>query len=463
MLFIVIFGFAITSVAVDCQQEYRNAVNNRNLPNFWNRCKTDDSFRRRCSLCAGAPSVFFDNPPPSLPPTSNWVVGPWSSCSVSCGNGIQTRVVECPSSTSSDCGFQAKTERVCSMSPCLPELKPTSITCNGWNTRIMDCSRDLSLLEQATGTSWKCSQYIFPENQGSLRAAHSKTCESQLEKLNAFDRRIEWHCAGGDKSFPVPGIQGQKQTCDTSVAILNKILGGLIEHEPRMTCHDFDGYYMVNGWDGELSLSIYQKDDCKAEVCHLGGDSCVTNVLAKDDSIMGATLNDRKELVVKFSTETLNFIHIKQEYCDQENYQCSEPNAYCGFGVNNDKCWCGNPDFPRACNKPLEDQWHMFKVDGKKSCTSECNAMGLTCSSQAPALDTPAKMEEVVSSLGGQCLYFRGPWKGPWSPGYRPTDGRCMMKHQIHGQHCNEVLRYNSEKDYQNFDNRKLCFCTVEN
>merc|ERR1719195_502798 len=113
---------------------------------------------------------------------------------------------------------------------------------------------------------------------------------------------------------------------------------------------------MADGWDGDLSLSIYQRDDCMAEVCHFGGD---------------------------------HFTDIKKEYCDQQNYPCSEPDAYCGFGVNNNKCWCGEPDFPYACNKPHEDQWIMFKVDGQKSCTSECDAMGLTCSNNSPALDTP--------------------------------------------------------------------------
>eukprot|EP00493_Phyllostaurus_siculus_P007722 UN07811 len=127
---------------------------------------------------------------------------------------------------------------------------------------------------------------------------------------------------------------------------------------------------MADGWDGELSLSIYQRDDCMAEVCHFGSDSCMDNVRATDNSIMGSQLNERGELVAHFHHDTVNFIHIKKEYCDQENYPCSEPNAYCGFGVNNDKCWCGEPDFPYACNKqPLQDQWTMFKVDGKKSCT----------------------------------------------------------------------------------------------
>jgi len=353
---------------------------------------------------------------------------------------------------------------LCAATAFSSQLEPTSITCDDWNTRVFNCARDIALLEQATGTSLRCSQWIFPDNQGSLRDRGGKTCLSQLEKLNAFDRRIDWHCAGGDKSYPVPGTEGKRDTCEAQIAILNNILGGIIEREPRMSCHDFDGYYVADGWDGELSLSIYQRDDCMAEVCHFGGDECIDNVLATDNSIMGSQLNERGELVAHFQRDTVNFIHIKKEYCDQENYRCSEPNAYCGFGVNNDKCWCGEPDFPYACNKaPLEDQWTMFKVDGKKSCTSECNALGLTCSNNSPALDTPDAIDEVVESLGGQCLYFRGPWKGPWSPGYRPTDGRCMMKHQANGQHCEEVLSYNPADDWQSWDNRKLCYCTVEN
>merc|ERR1719499_2992865 len=63
---------------------------------------------------------------------------------------------------------------------CPAELQPTSITCFDWNTKLLDCSRDIALLEQATGGSFWCSQYIWSENQGSLRAGN---CESQLAEL----------------------------------------------------------------------------------------------------------------------------------------------------------------------------------------------------------------------------------------------------------------------------------------
>ena len=35
----------------DCQAEYNNAKNNKNLDPFYGRCEREGAFRSRCSLC----------------------------------------------------------------------------------------------------------------------------------------------------------------------------------------------------------------------------------------------------------------------------------------------------------------------------------------------------------------------------------------------------------------------------
>jgi len=417
-MLILLFAALASVASADCRAEYHNAVNNKNLAHFWNRCNFDSSFRSRCSLCAGSSSPQ-SNKPSAQPTTIPTWVRYQGACAVSDGRALHDAL------GNQGYDFHMITE----------QGGHTLSTCQQSCLHTVDCS-SIQLMHDG-----HCVYF-----RGSLISNGNGASDAECHVLNA----LQWTTS--PTSSPTDTPTTSPTDAPTPVATATGV-----------SCHDFGGYYMADGWDGDLSLSIYQREDCTAKVCHWGGDDCENNVLATEDSIMGSTLNERGEIVAHFHRDTVNFIRIKKEYCDQENYPCSEPGAYCGFGVNKDKCWCGNPDFPYACNKPLEDQWIMFKVDGTKSCSSECNAMGLTCSNNSPAIDTRDAIDAVVESLGGQCLYFRGPWKGAWSPGYRPADGRCMMKRQANGQHCDKVLAYNPSLNSENFDERKLCYCSVEN
>ncbi|XP_066588315.1 thrombospondin type-1 domain-containing protein 4-like isoform X2 [Prorops nasuta] len=113
---------------------------------------------------------------------TSWFLGPWSSCSVSCGNGIQKRETICVSKIEKgfairpeeDCGVaRPSQQQICSMNPCPPEWYTSD-----WSQCTISSGKALAIrtvrcLQDRT-VAVDCSQTTKP--------IHQQTCNAQPSK-----------------------------------------------------------------------------------------------------------------------------------------------------------------------------------------------------------------------------------------------------------------------------------------
>ena len=119
-------------------------------------------------------------------PCPEWSAGQWSSCSTSCGGGIQTRSVICENSHVGDClvTYKPSGTRKCSEVPCpkwsVGEWSECSKSCNtGVKTRTVTCKNSHigpCLLKNKPEKTMQCSEVPCPEWSVDQWSKCSKSC-----------------------------------------------------------------------------------------------------------------------------------------------------------------------------------------------------------------------------------------------------------------------------------------------
>ncbi|KAJ7351111.1 A disintegrin and metalloproteinase with thrombospondin motif 9 [Desmophyllum pertusum] len=120
----------------------------------WSPCSVTcgDGFKKRAVKCVGLSSLCNPNSKPQTTLRCNsgacpkWKTGQWSECSKSCGKGRKVRSVDCISSSNAQCDPKIKpdTTAECNHGTCsewkVGEWQQCSVTCGrGWRRRKVEC------------------------------------------------------------------------------------------------------------------------------------------------------------------------------------------------------------------------------------------------------------------------------------------------------------------------------------
>lgn len=208
----------------------------------WSSCTVTclDGLRSRSVTCVNHNGVEVDSSyctangetrPPShepcnLGPCPFWRASDWSQCSVSCGSGTRSRHVECIYNNqvvdNSLCNEQGlmKTEEVCHLFPCAQwkalAWNPCSVTCGtGVQKRIVQCVREMKSGAKNIAHAFECDPASKPHTE---RVCEKPACKVFFNNYGRWETG-EWSncsasCGNGRQRRQVKCRFGEKDVSD---------------------------------------------------------------------------------------------------------------------------------------------------------------------------------------------------------------------------------------------------------